>query len=114
MDKIQLSARMTAHEGKLDELIELGKQCIALVRENEPNSMQYEYFVNRDSGEVVVRETYVDSNAMLAHMGNVGPVLGQMLGVSTPMIEVYRNASAELKGALEGLPTSYHEFLASA
>lgn len=57
MDKIQLSARMTAHEGKLDELIELGKQCIALVRENEPNSMQYEYFVNRDSGEVVVRET---------------------------------------------------------
>lgn len=47
-------------------------------------------------------------------MGNVGPVLGQMLGISTPMIEVYGNASAELKGALEGLPTSFHEFLASA
>lgn len=114
MDKIQLSARLKAHEGKLDELIELGNQCIALVRENEPDSLQYEYFIDRSSGEVVVRESYADSNAVLAHMGNVGPVLGQMLGISTPMIEVYGNASAELKGALEGLPTSYHEYLASA
>ena len=110
MDQIQLSARLKVHDGKLEEFFALCNECISIVREKEPSSLQYQYFFHKETSEMVVRETYADSNGLLAHMGNVGEPLGKLLGMSDPFIEVYGNASDQLKGALAGLPTSYHEY----
>lgn len=44
----------------------------------EPGTLQYDWFFNVDETSCVVREAYANSDAVLAHMGNLGELLGQL------------------------------------
>jgi len=57
-----------------------------------------------------VHETYADSNAVLAHMGNVGELLGQLLGMSDFELEIYGNPSIELQQAGAALNPKVYSF----
>ena len=73
------------------------------MKEKDQGTLQYDWFLNQDQTEGVVLERYIDSNALLAHMGNLGDTLGQLLGISDFRGEVYGNPSQELMNATEGL-----------
>ncbi len=81
MKKIQITAKFKIHKGKLEEFKKIAAECVAKVKEHEEGkgALQYDWFFSPDNSECVVRETYTDSNAVLAHMGNVGEQLGQLL-----------------------------------
>jgi quinol monooxygenase YgiN len=102
MKKIQISAKFKIHPGKLDEFKTIAGACIAAVEKNEKGkgALQYDWFFNPDETECVVRETYFDSNATMAHMGNVGEMLGQLLAISDFSAEIYGPMSEELKSAV--------------
>jgi quinol monooxygenase YgiN len=76
MDAIQVTARLTIHDGKLEEFKELAAQCMRSVRERDPGTLQYDWFFNDTHTECVVRETYKDSGAVLEHIANLGATLG--------------------------------------
>jgi quinol monooxygenase YgiN len=44
MDAIQVTARLTIHEGKLEEFKELAAQCMRSVRERDSGTAQYDWF----------------------------------------------------------------------
>lgn len=58
----------------------------------------------------VVRETYGDSDAVLAHLGVVGELLGKMAQLSDLSVEVFGNMSEELKNAVAGMPISSYSY----
>jgi quinol monooxygenase YgiN len=111
MDSLQVTSRLTIHDGKLEEFRALAEQCMRLVRERDTGTLQYDWFFNDRQTECVVREAFVDSAAALAHIGNLGPTLGALLGVSTMTLEIYGSPSAELSAAVASLaPQTYTPF----
>lgn len=75
MDAIQVTARLTIHEGKLEEFKEFAAQCMRSVRERDSGTVQYDWFFSDTHRECVVRETYKDSGAVLEHIANLGATL---------------------------------------
>ena len=67
------------HPGKSEQVECLLREFVAKTR-SEPLCLFYEFTVNGD--EVFCREGYVGSAGVLAHLENVGAILGKMLTVS--------------------------------
>lgn len=101
MKEIQITAKFKIHKGKLDEFKKIASDCVVAVAKNEKGkgSLQYDWFFSPDNSECIVHETYVDSNAVLTHMGNVGELLGQLLDMSDFELEIFGNPSEELQKA---------------
>ena len=110
MKNIQLTAKFKIHTGKVDEFKRIAADCVTVVKKNEKGALQYDWFFSPDESECIVRETYADSNAVLAHMGNVGELLGQLLGMADFELEVYGKMSEELKNAAAGLNPKVYSF----
>lgn len=103
MSQLQLSARFKIHPGKVDAFKATAQACLACVREKEPDAIQYDWFFNQDETECVVRETYASSDALLAHIGGLGDLLGNLLASSDLFVELYGKPSEALVQACEGL-----------
>ena len=72
MSELQVTVRLTIHDGKLSEFKEVAAQLMQSVRENDSGTLQYDWFFNADQTECVVRERYRDSEAVLEHVANLG------------------------------------------
>ena len=64
--------------------------------------MNYDWYLNEETMECVVVETYADSQAVLAHVGNVGEHLQKLLEIADIAVEIYGNPNGELRNALDG------------
>jgi quinol monooxygenase YgiN len=74
--KLQLSARMKIREGKLEGFKRQAAICISQVKEKDPGTLQYDWFLNSDKTECEIREAYESSEALLAHVSNLRGPLG--------------------------------------
>jgi len=111
MDSIQVTARLTIHQGKLEEFKQLATRCMQAVRERDSGTLQYDWFFNDTHTECVVRETYKNSGAVLEHIANLGATLGDILGVCDMALEVYGSPSPDLvKAAASLAPKIYSPF----
>ncbi len=111
MTTLQLTARFVIHDGKLDEFKKVAKACMLSTKEKDTGTLQYDWYFNSDETECRVRETYVDSDAILAHIGNLGPLLGDLLAVSDFYPELYGAPSEALVNATAALkPKIYAHF----
>ncbi len=104
MEKIYLIARFAVQNGKTAEFKRIAEQCIEAVIKYElgKTCYQYDWFFSDDDKECHVIEAYSNSNAVMAHMGNVGELLGQLAQFSSLSGEIYGSISDELKAALQG------------
>ena len=111
MNALQVTARLTIREGKLEEFKRLAAQCMRSVRERDSGTLQYDWFFNDNHTECVVRETYRDSGSALEHIANLGPTMGALLSVCDMDLEVFGSPSAELLKAAASLsPRIYAPF----
>jgi quinol monooxygenase YgiN len=111
MSQLQVNARFTIHDGKLEEFKAVAAGCMASVREKDSGTEQYDWFFNEDQSVCVVRETYASSDAVLGHIGNLGDLMGQLLGVADMELDIFGEPSAELVEAAAGLaPKVYSPF----
>jgi quinol monooxygenase YgiN len=104
MSEIKGIARLTIHPGKLQEFKDLQEQCMAVVRDKDTGTLQYEIFFTADSSECIVYERYRDSDALLEHLSNLGALTTAIFQVCFGSGEVLGTASPRLKKALEGSP----------
>ena len=72
--------------------------------------LQYDWFFSEDQTEFVVRERYTDSNAVFAHLANLGDLFGKILQVSDFSVEVYGNASQDLRDATASMNSKFYSF----
>lgn len=98
MKKIHVIARFKIHSDKRAGFEQLAKDFIPLVR-NEPGAELYDWFIDEQNHCTVI-ETYTDSEAVFAHLVNVGGLLAKLMEISDFSGEVFGNVSPELEKAL--------------
>ena len=103
MDEIQATARFKIHDGKLEEFKAVAAELLAITRDKDTGTREYDWFFSADQSECVVRERYADSAAVLDHIAHVGDKLGAVLGLGELTLDVYGDPSPELREAIKAL-----------
>lgn len=113
MGQIQTFARMKIHDGKLDEYKRLAGECMESVRTKDSGTLQYEVYFNADETECMVFERYRDSEALLEHFKNLGPLFEAVLETCSGSGAVCGDVSAELRAAIgdSGVVGIYNPYL---
>lgn len=110
MNEIQVTARCKVFPGKLDEFKKAAAACVQSVRDKDQHTSQYDWFFSQDQSECVVRERYPNSDAVMQHIGNLGPLLEGLVQTCELSIEVYGKPSQELIDASAGLDLEIYDF----
>ena len=110
MNNLQITSRWRIHDGKLDEYKKLAEQCLAITKEKDKDTLQFDWYLSQDQTECVLRETYPDSNALLIHIANLGDLFGTLLQVADLDAEIYGSPSQELLDATAGLKKKVYSF----
>jgi len=80
----------------LEKFKELVSQAVAIASADE-GTLRYDYFLSDDETMCVSPHVHANSDALLAHMGRVGPLLGPMVELGGGVeVVVLGNPSAEL------------------
>ena len=107
-DNIYWIIKLNIGEGNIQAIKDLAPAFIEKTKQEE-GALAYEWSVSADGSELHVYERYADSDAALAHLGNVGPMLPELFALASPItIEVYGSASDVFKEAVKDFPTNYH------
>ena len=95
------------NEGKLAGFKALGEAFVAATR-TEPGCVHYAFSFDGDTAHC--REGYDDAEALLAHLKNVGDLLGQALKIAQiARLEVHAPAAEldKLRGPMAGLKPQF-------
>jgi quinol monooxygenase YgiN len=99
---IRATAEVSIPVGKINEFKKLAAEIIDKVETNEPNTLSYEYFLSDDESKCYVVQLYKDSEAVMAHLENIGDLAGPFHEVA-PLtgLMIFGRPSDELREALE-------------
>jgi len=111
VSELRVVARFKIHEGKLEDFKSVAQACLDSVVQKDKGTLQYDWFINDSNTESVVHELYPDSDALLAHVTNLGAILGEIMAVADLSIEIYGTPSAELMQATEGMGIIVYSYL---
>lgn len=109
MSQLQILAKMTIHDGKLDAFKDLARQCAAIVREKDTGTLVYDWYFNSDETVCRLHEKYSSSDACLQHMSNVGDLLGILFGMCDISLEVHGTPSEQLIGLVSGMDVTLYD-----
>ena len=76
--EIEFVVEWTVKPGKLEEFKKLAKIETSAVRAKEPKARRYQWYINGEKNRFLLTECYVDSDAMLAHLKNLSPLLPEL------------------------------------
>lgn len=68
---IHFEAEFIIDEGKIEEYKKLLEEMSRVVEVTEPDTLDYQFYLNRDQTKCIVHETYTNSEAVLAHNNGV-------------------------------------------
>lgn len=106
-------ARLTFHDGKLEDFKRLSAECIEIMRVKDTGTLQYEIYFNDNESECVFIERFSDSDALIDHNENVGEVLQAMLATGTVTAELFGNPSDRLKNMFADAPVRFYTLFRS-
>jgi quinol monooxygenase YgiN len=112
MKQLQVTARFPRIDSSnLSEFKRLAGEAVEITK-GEAEVIQYDWFFSDDETTCVVRETYADSDAVLAHLGQVGDLLGKIIEVGGGLeVDVFGSPSDELIAATAAMqPRVYAYF----
>ena len=102
-NQMHFRAEFSVEQGKIEEYKKLIHEMSRIVEANEPDTINYQFYLNRDESKCSVHETYVNSEAALAHNNGVASrtILPRILSLAKiSRFEVYGNPSKELQKLL--------------
>jgi hypothetical protein len=111
VEQIQITATFpNIAPGDLAEFKGLAADGLAIA-EGEAWVLQYDWFFNDDETKCIVRETYENSDAVLAHGANIGELLGKMAALGGGLLmDCFGPASPELVEATAVLQPNLYSF----
>jgi quinol monooxygenase YgiN len=78
MSKIEVSARMTVREGKLEEFKQQAAECIKQTKEKDTKTLRYDWFLSNDETECEIRELYESADGLVEHRMHIGEALDKL------------------------------------
>ncbi len=113
-NQLEFRAEFTIQEGKIEEYKKLVQEMSRVVEANEPDTIGYQFYLNRDETKCIVSEIYANSEAVFAHSNGIASktILPKILNISKiSKFEVYGNPSEELQKVLASFsPDTYNLF----
>ena len=109
MNELQVTARMTIAPDQLDEFKAIAATCMKVAREMDSGTLQYDWFLNADQSECVVRERYRDSAAALEHVASLGEATRVGLTRLHMSLEFYGEVSDELIEATKHTDAKFYD-----
>ena len=104
MSELRGIARITFHEGKVEEFKRLSAQAMEIARTRDTGTLQYDIYFNDDESEGIVLERFRDSEALIEHGANLGDLSAAIFATGTFVGEVLGEPSAELRASLADGP----------
>jgi quinol monooxygenase YgiN len=108
---VRFTVDLTINAGKFDKFESIVQAMLAAT-EKEPGTLGYDWCLSGDRTRCRLLETYVDANAVLAHMTGpaVRELVPKLLEVSSVnSFEVYGNPGPEAAQALAGFGAEIFE-----
>jgi quinol monooxygenase YgiN len=102
-NQIHFRVEFTIEVGKIEEYKKLIQEMSRTVKANEPDTINYQFYLNEDQTKCVVHETYVNSDAALAHDNGVPSrtILPRIFSLAKiSRFDVYGNPNEELQKSL--------------
>lgn len=97
---------LTINEGQLDAFKKQAEGYIASVQAKEPETLTYQWYIAEDGTRCILHERFTSSEALLAHLANVGPSLPELFAIAPiTRFEVLGSASDEVRAALADFGT---------
>jgi quinol monooxygenase YgiN len=113
MSSVSYVLEFSINDGQLDAFKAIAQDYAASTEANEPGTLRYRWYLNADGTKCILSETFASSEACLAHLGNVGPTLPNLLALApVTRFEFLGEPSDELRGALADLQPVYFDTLA--
>jgi quinol monooxygenase YgiN len=105
MEQRQIHFRVEFHidPSKIEEYKKLIQEMSREVEANEPDTLIYQFYLNKDQTKCVVHETFVNSNAAIAHNNSVASrtILPRIFSLAKiSRFDVYGNPNEELLKSL--------------
>jgi quinol monooxygenase YgiN len=98
-DRVYALAWFRPHAGQAARFRELARQSWERACERDSGTWGYEWFFD-DAGNCLALDVYRDPDAMLEHMGNCGPIMGQILGVADSRTLVFGALPPQIEARL--------------
>jgi quinol monooxygenase YgiN len=102
-NQIHFRAEFTIEKGKIEEYKKLIQDMSRMVENNEPDTINYHFYLNRSETKCMVHETYSNSEVVLAHITGVASktILPKIFNIAKlNRLDVYGNPSEELQKVL--------------
>jgi quinol monooxygenase YgiN len=102
---ILIIAELRIAEGQLDQFKSIAEKTTSGVIANEPDTLEYMWYINAKGDICFAIERYPHSRALLTHLQKSGPVLGDLFKVSSvDTVSIYGDVSTEVKEAFAQFP----------
>jgi len=116
MSTIEVSARMTIREGKLEGFKRQAAEIIRQTKEKDTKTLRYDWFLNRDKTECEVREVYESSEGLIEHRMHIGDALNTLFHefADGHAVTIYGEPSprlVELANAHKDVSIKWYSFL---
>ena len=102
-NQIHVRAEFTIEKGKIEEFKKVIQDMSRMVENNEPDTINYQFYLNIYETKCMVHETYTNSESVLAHITGVASktILPKIFNISKlKRLDVYGNPSEELQNVI--------------
>ena len=111
--QIQYTAELTIADSKIDEFKRIMHSFVETTHKNEPDMNAYQVYLNAEENMAYIVEWFKNSEAVLAHLADVGPMLPELLAIAPiTRLEVFGNLTKEAEDAVKSIGAKifkYHE-----
>lgn len=106
MSKLEVSARMTIRNGKLEEFKRQAAECIKQTREKDTKTLRYDWFLSSDQTECEIREIYESAEGLVEHRIHLGEALDKLFTefADDHAVSVYGQPSPQLVELAKRMP----------
>jgi quinol monooxygenase YgiN len=102
-NQIHVRAEFTIEKGKIEEFKKLIQDMSRMVENNEPDTINYQFYLNGSETMCLVYGTYTNSESVLGHITGVASktILPKIFKIAKiNRLDVYGNPSEELQKVL--------------
>jgi len=108
MSKVSYVVQWTINDGQVDKFKAMASGFVSSVKSDEPGTLGYQWWMGEDGKHCLLEETFENSDALLTHLGNVGPSLPAIMELAPiTRVEVRGDASPAAREALAGLGATH-------
>jgi quinol monooxygenase YgiN len=111
MANVRFTIELTVIHSQVDNFKRLAKEMNAIVRHNEPETIQCQWFFHEGDDKWYLTETFVDSDAFLKHLEDAGPKLEEILEIAeVSRFEVFGDLCYSAKSVIATFGVKYFTF----